>query len=69
MSSPNKSTAMQTAEVKTSSNTCIKPNVRRSKMFQIIRKTNFYTKEPVRILRIQLLNKVWFYHITYRKFL
>ena len=44
-------------------------NVSRSTMFRIIRKTNFYTKEPVRILRIQLLNKVWFYHITYRKFL
>ena len=27
MSSPNKSTTMQTAEVTTSSNTCIKPNV------------------------------------------
>ena len=30
MSSPNKSTAMQTAEVTMSSNTCIKPNVIRS---------------------------------------
>ena len=38
MSSPNKSTAMQTAEVTTSSNTCIKPNVIRRFLVEMAEK-------------------------------
>lgn len=37
--------------------------------FKILRKENFYTKEPVKILRIVFLGKVWFYHLTFRRFL
>lgn len=29
----------------------------------VIHKTNFYTKLPVKILRVQLFKKVWFIYI------
>jgi len=38
-------------------------------MITIIRKTNFYTKEPVKILRIEIFGMVIFYHLTYKKFI
>jgi len=38
-------------------------------MIKIIRKINFYTGEPVKILRIQILDKVFFYHITFKRWL
>lgn len=37
--------------------------------FKILRKENFYTKKPVKILRINLFGKVWFYHLTFNRFL
>lgn len=37
--------------------------------FKILKKENFYTKEHVKILRISLFGKVWFYHLTFRRFL
>ena len=37
--------------------------------FKILKKQNFYTKEPVKILRIDLFGKVWFYHLTFRRLL
>ena len=36
---------------------------------KMLRKENFYTKEPVKILRIAFLGKVWFYHLTFHRFL
>ena len=37
--------------------------------FKILRKENFYTKQIVKILRIALFGKVWFYHLTFKRFL
>lgn len=34
-----------------------------------IRKVNFYSREPVEILRIKLFGKVFFYHLTFRRFI
>jgi hypothetical protein len=36
---------------------------------KMLRKENFYNKEPVKILRISLLGKVVFYHLTFNRFL
>jgi hypothetical protein len=36
---------------------------------KMLRKENFYTKEPVKILRISLFGKVVFYHLTFNRFL
>ena len=36
---------------------------------KILTKENFYTKEPVKILRIALFRKVWFYHLTFKRLL
>jgi hypothetical protein len=36
---------------------------------KMLRKENFYTKQPVKILRIALFGKVWFYHLTFNRFL
>ncbi len=38
-------------------------------MVRVIEKINFYTNDKVKILRIQVFSKVWFYHLTYHKFL
>jgi hypothetical protein len=36
---------------------------------RVLKKENFYTKEPVKILRLSLGKKTWFYHLTFRRFL
>jgi len=36
---------------------------------EILKKVNFYSKEPVKIIRIKLFKKVYFYHLTFRKFI
>lgn len=36
---------------------------------KILKKENFYTKEPVKILRVSLFGKVFFYHLTFNRFL
>lgn len=36
---------------------------------KMLTKENFYTKEPVKILRITLFRKVWFYHLTFKRLL
>jgi hypothetical protein len=36
---------------------------------KMLRKENFYTKEPVKILRITFFGKVWFYHLTFKRFI
>lgn len=48
-----------------------KPVVRRSFLpnIKILTKENFYTKEPVKVLRIALFRKVWFYHLTFKRLL
>ena len=35
----------------------------------ILNKTNFYTKQPVKIMRIEILGRVIFFHLTFRKFI
>jgi len=36
---------------------------------KMLRKENFYTKEPVKILRIAFWGNVWFYHLTFKRFI
>ena len=36
---------------------------------KMLRKENFYTKKPIKILRVSLFGKVWFYHLTFKRFL
>lgn len=36
---------------------------------RVLKKENFYTKEPVKILRLSLGKKTWFYHLTFGRFL